>query len=134
MPVSDAVIPQPAVQTGNCYMGDYDYWQADGTSVQGSWTDSRGVGSGGSQDVFHDDISVISGTPTPTGTVPTNTPAATDTPGPTNSHPHMLCRWHMGEQDPTYPSRWYARWEYTSQTATSTPWVDANQMPQALTS
>ena len=41
MPVSDAVIPQPIVQTGNCYMGDYDYWQADGTSVQGSCTDSQ---------------------------------------------------------------------------------------------
>ena len=72
MPVSDAVIPQPIVQTGNCYMGDYDYWQADGNSVQGSWTDSRGVGSGGTQDVFHDDIASVVGTstPTPTGTSP----------------------------------------------------------------
>ena len=79
MPVSDAVIPQPTVQTGNCYMGDYDYWQADGNSVQGSWTDSRGVGSGGTQDVFHDDIASIVGTPTPTptGILPTNTPTNT---------------------------------------------------------
>ena len=27
--VSDAVIPQPIVQTANCYMGDYDYWSAE---------------------------------------------------------------------------------------------------------
>jgi hypothetical protein len=52
--MSDAVIPQPIVQTANCYMGDYDFWNGDGNVVQGSWTDSRGVGSGGTQDVFHD--------------------------------------------------------------------------------
>ena len=52
--VSDAVIPQPIVQTANCYMGDYDFWQGDGNLVGGGWTDSRGVGSGGTQDVFHD--------------------------------------------------------------------------------
>jgi hypothetical protein len=89
MAVSDAVIPQPIVQTANCYMGDYDYWQADGTSVQGSWTDSRGVGSGGTQDVFHDSISLIIGTPTPTftGTPPTftRTPTRTSTPTVTNT-------------------------------------------------
>ncbi len=81
MQVSDAVIPQPIVQTANCYMGDYDYWQGDGTTVQGSWTDSRGQGSGGTQDVFHDSISLIQGTPTPTvtGTPPTATRTNTAT-------------------------------------------------------
>jgi hypothetical protein len=52
--VSDAVIPMPIVQLGNCYDGDYDFWQGDGNLVGGGWTDSRGVGSGGTQDVFHD--------------------------------------------------------------------------------
>ncbi len=56
--VSDAVIPQPIVQTANCYMGDYDFWQGDGNATQGSWTDSRGAGSGGTQDVFHDSADV----------------------------------------------------------------------------
>jgi N-acetylneuraminic acid mutarotase len=81
MAVSDAVIPQPIVQTGNCYMGDYDYWHGDGTTVQGAWTDSRGSGSGGTQDVFHDNIGLLQGTPTPTvtGTPPTATQTATRT-------------------------------------------------------
>src|SRR5205823_1759098 len=41
--VSDAVIPQPTVLV-NCYMGFNDSWQADGTNVQGAWTDSRSPG------------------------------------------------------------------------------------------
>lgn len=52
--VSDAAIPQPIVQTANCYMGDYDFWETAGNVAQGSWTDSRGNGSGGTQDLFHD--------------------------------------------------------------------------------
>jgi len=83
--MSDAVIPQPIVQTANCYMGDYDYWQADGTTIQGSWTDSRAPGSGGTQDVYHDFVAPLQGTPTPTptGTPPTATPTTTRTNTPT---------------------------------------------------
>jgi hypothetical protein len=85
MAVSDAVIPQPTVQTANCYMGDYDYWHGDGTKIQGAWTDSRG--SGGNQDVFHDTIDVSQGTPTPTltGTPPASTATRTATTALTNT-------------------------------------------------
>jgi hypothetical protein len=87
MAVSDAVIPQPIVQTANCYMGDYDYWSANGTTVQGAWTDSRGAGSGGTQDVFHDGVIPLQGTPTPTvtGTPPTATPTRTPTATPSQT-------------------------------------------------
>src|SRR5205085_1156310 len=66
MPVSDVVIPQPIVQTSNCYMGDYDYHSSNGTTNQAlvTWTDSRGAGSGGTQDVYFDKVPLVQGTPT----------------------------------------------------------------------
>jgi hypothetical protein len=68
MAVSDAVIPQPAVSPATCYGGRYDFWQADGKSVQGGWTDSRSPGNNGTQDVFYDNIELVPPSPTPTRT------------------------------------------------------------------
>ena len=85
--VSDAVIPQPIVQTANCYMGDYDYHSSNGITNLVTWTDSRGAGSGGTQDVYFDKVPVVPvATPTPGITqtpTPTPTPIPTPTPSPT---------------------------------------------------